>query len=167
VLLSAGGSAFLDFCAAKLPDAIAGRPVERVIRPGCYVSHDHGLYAALTRVPELRPALEVWGAVLSVPEPGLAIVGVGKRDVAHDAGPPLPLLVHRAGAARSPRPADGMAVESLWDQHLSLAAPAGALRVGDLVGFGISHPCATFDRWTALLTVDEGYRVTGAVTTLF
>lgn len=167
VLISAGGSAFLDLCAAKLPSAMAGRPVERVIRPGCYVTHDHGLYAGLTRVPELRPALEVWGAVLSTPEPGLAIVGVGKRDVSHDAGKPLPLFVHRPGAAGRPRPAEDMAVESLWDQHLSVAAPVGTLRVGDFVGFGISHPCATFDRWTALFTVDERYRVTGAVTTLF
>ena len=167
VLLSAGGSAFLDLCAAKLPAVIGGRPIERVIRPGCYVTHDHGLYAGLNRVPELEPALEVWGAVLSVPEPGLAIVGVGKRDVSHDSGPPVPLFVHRPGATERPRAAEDMAVESLWDQHLSLATPAGMLRVGDLVGFGISHPCATFDRWTAMLTVDEGYCVTGAVTTLF
>lgn len=167
VLLSAGGSAFLDLCAAKLPAEIGGRPVERVIRPGCYVTHDHGLYAALARVPELKPAMEVWGAVLSVPEPELAVVGVGKRDVSHDSGPPVPLHVHRPGDAGPPRPAEAMAVASLWDQHLSLAMPAGVLRVGDLVGFGISHPCATFDRWTALFTVDPGYRVTGAVTTLF
>ena len=56
---------------------------------------------------------------------------------------------------------------SLWDQHLSLADPQGTLAVGHLVGFGISHPCATFDRWTALFTVDDRYRVTGVVTTLF
>ena len=167
VLLSAGGSAFLDLCAAQLPARIGTRPIERVIRPGCYVTHDHGLYAGLTRAPELRPALEVWGLVLSVPEPGLAIVGVGKRDVSHDAGPPIPLFVHRPGEAGKPRPAEGIEVRALWDQHLGVADSGGILAVGDLVGFGISHPCATFDRWTALLTVDSGYRVTGAVTTLF
>jgi D-serine dehydratase len=167
VLLSAGGSAFLDLCAARLPNEIGGRPVERVFRPGCYVTHDHGLYAGLTRVPELRPAIEVWGVVLSAPEPGAAIVGVGKRDVSHDAGPPIPLWRHRPGDSAQPRPAAAMTVTSLWDQHLALADPDRTLAVGDLVGFGISHPCATFDRWTCLFTVDDARRVTGAVTTLF
>lgn len=166
-LLSAGGSAFLDLCAATLPAQLGGRPVERVIRPGCYVTHDHGIYARLARAPELRPALEVWGVVLSLPEPGLAIVGAGKRDLSFDAGPPQPLWLHRPGEEAGPRPAQGMHVDSLWDQHLSLAGATDDLAVGDLVGFGISHPCATFDRWRALLLVDARYRVTGAVTTLF
>ena len=174
VLISAGGSAFLDLCAVRLPAELAGRPVERIIRPGCYVTHDHGLYERLTHpdgtplpgLADLRPAIEVWGVVLSVPEPELAIIGVGKRDVAHDVEPPLPLWRHRPGES-APEPTAGLEIVSLWDQHLSLAMPAGALAVGDLVGFGISHPCATFDRWSALLLVDEAYRVTGAVTTLF
>ena len=55
----------------------------------------------------------------------------------------------------------------MWDQHLSLRDPPGILSVGDLVGFGISHPCATFDRWRALFRIDSAYRVTGTVTTLF
>ena len=175
VLLSAGGSAFLDLCAAKLPAEIGGQRVERVIRPGCYVTHDSGLYEQLTRpggaalpgLPDLRHALEVWGAVLSRPEPGRAIVGAGKRDLSFDAGPPVPLWTHRPGADGPPRPAQGMAVVAMWDQHVSLALADTALAVGDLVGFGISHPCATFDRWRALLLVDPDYRVTGAVTTLF
>ncbi len=175
ILISAGGSAFLDLCAARLPAAIGGSPVERVIRPGCYVTHDNGLYERLTRpggsvppgLPDLRHALEVWGVVLSVPEPGLAIVGAGKRDLSFDAGPPVPLWVHRPGAGGKPRPAAGLAVVSLWDQHLSLAVSGRGVAVGDLVGFGISHPCATFDRWRALFLVDGRYRVTGAVTTLF
>jgi D-serine dehydratase len=174
VLLSAGGSAFLDLCAAQLPSEIGGRRVERVIRPGCYVTHDHGIYERLTRpkgsplpgLRELQPALEVWGVVLSVPEERLAIVGVGKRDVSNDIGPPRPIWRHGVGST-GPEPAAGLEVVALWDQHLSLAMPVGALQVGDLVGFGISHPCATFDRWSALLTVDARYRVTGVVQTLF
>jgi len=174
VLVSAGGSAFLDLCAAKLPAEIGGLPVERIIRPGCYVTHDSGLYERLTRpggsvppgLPDLRHALEVWAAVLSVPEPGLAIVGAGKRDMSFDSGPPRPLWRHRPGGG-APEPAEGMEVLALWDQHLSLADPGGSLAVGDLVGFGISHPCATFDRWRALFLADARYRVTGAVTTLF
>ena len=155
-----------------MPAEIEGLPVERVIRPGCYVTHDHGIYSRLTEpppagLPHLQPALEVWGVVLSVPESGLAIVGIGKRDASYDVEPPLPIWRHRPGDD-APKPiGTGAKLVSLWDQHLSLAMRAGALRVGDLVGFGISHPCATFDRWSALLLVDEAYRVTGAVTTLF
>lgn len=167
VLLSAGGSAFLDLCAARLPDSIGEHDVTKVIRPGCYVTHDHGIYRRIARAPRLEPALEVWGSVLSLPEPDLAIVGIGKRDVSTDVDPPVPLFVHRPGAAGAPRPADGLRTLSLWDQHLSLACPGEGLAIGDLIGFGISHPCATFDRWRALFTVDQGYRVTGAVTTSF
>jgi len=170
LLLSAGGSAFLDLCAASLPAEIAGRPVETFIRPGCYVTHDHGLYADLVGLaagglPRLEPALEVWGAVQSLPEPGLAIVGLGKRDAGFDSGLPQPIRVHRPGVGE--RKAGGLRTLTLWDQHASLACPDGALAVRDLVGFGISHPCATFDRWRALFTVDGDDRVTGAVTTCF
>ena len=175
VIFSAGGSGFLDLCRAGMPAEIEGRPVERVIRPGCYVTHDHGIYERVTRpggqplpgLPDLAPALEVWGVVLSVPEPELAIVGVGKRDVSTDVEPPIPLWRHRTGSEGAPQPIGEAKVVTLWDQHLSLAVKPGTLRVGDLVGFGISHPCATFDRWSAMLLVDGDYKVTGAVTTLF
>lgn len=173
ILLTAGGSAFLDLCAARLPASLSGVPVERVLRPGCYVTHDSGLYRRLTTedgqplpgLPKLEHALEVWGVVQSLPEPGLAIVGAGKRDLSYDVELPIPLWVSRGG--KRPRPADGIRAVSLWDQHASVTAPPGRLAIGDLIGFGISHPCATFDRWTALMTVDEDYRVTGAVTTIF
>ena len=134
------------------------------------MTHDHGLYDALVRpgpagVPRLEPALEVWAAVQSLPEPGIAIAGLGKRDVSHDAGLPLPIRVYRPGAGG--RSAAGLTTLALWDQHARLACPPGALAVGDLVGFGISHPCTTFDRWRALFTVDGADRITGAITTIF
>ena len=54
------------------------------------------------------------------------------------------------------------------DQHAYLRIPEDAdLEVGDLVGSGISHPCTTFDKWRLLLTVDDGYRITGAIRTFF
>ena len=171
VLLSAGGSAFLELCAAGLPDEIGGRPVVKVIRPGCYVTHDHGLYQELVRpggehgLPQLLPALEVWGAVQSLPESGLAIVGVGRRDVSHDAGLPRPIRVRRPGGGEVE--AEGLSTLRLWDQHAALGCPPERLAVGDLVGFGISHPCATFDRWRALFTADDSDRIIGAATTIF
>jgi D-serine dehydratase len=41
------------------------------------------------------------------------------------------------------------------------------LRVGDLMSFGVSHPCTTFDRWQLLFEVDDGYNVTGGLKTFF
>ena len=65
------------------------RPVRGLLRSGCYVTHDHGHYQRLVqRVNErcgctdgLRPALQLWTCVQSVPEPGLAILTAGRRDV--------------------------------------------------------------------------------------
>jgi D-serine dehydratase len=41
------------------------------------------------------------------------------------------------------------------------------LRVGDMVSFGISHPCTTFDKWQLLYVVDDDYRVTEGIRTFF
>ncbi|MNR38514.1 hypothetical protein D3C85_1566240 [compost metagenome] len=56
----------------------------------------------------------------------------------------------------------------MMDQHAFMTIPANAdLQVGDMLAFDISHPCLTFDKWRHLLLVDDDYRVTGAVETLF
>ena len=41
------------------------------------------------------------------------------------------------------------------------------LRVGDMVGFGISHPCTTFDKWDVMAVVDDDYNVVSAIKTFF
>jgi D-serine dehydratase len=59
-------------------------------------------------------------------------------------------------------------VIGLYDQHCILSAPeASPWQVGDMVGFGISHPCLTFDKWRVLHLVDRDYRITGSVRTYF
>ena len=69
------------------------------------------------------------------------------------------------------RPQDlgpGFQVIGLYDQHTCLRVPADSpLRVGDLVSFGISHPCTTFDKWQLLYVVDDDYTVTEAIRTFF
>ena len=47
---------------------------------------------------DLQSCLEVWAYVQSLPEPGLAIIGMGKRDAAYDAGLPQPALHYRPGS---------------------------------------------------------------------
>jgi D-serine dehydratase len=41
------------------------------------------------------------------------------------------------------------------------------LRVGDMIGFDISHPCLTFDRWRYLALVDTDYNVLDLIETFF
>lgn len=179
VLVSAGGSAIFDLVAGRLKPALA-RPVRGLLRSGCYVTHDHGFYKRMIDAVEqrcdcsdtLRPALEVWAAVQSRPEPGLAILAVGKRDISFDLGMPIPFA--RAGrAARVPQ-----AVPASWkitglnDQHAYLrwdaaADDASAPIVGERIGLGISHPCTTFDKWHWMPVVENDYRVVDAVTTCF
>ena len=109
MIVSAGGSGFFDrVVAAFTPPWPTERPVCVVLRSGCYVTHDVGAYDAvspprLARRRGLAAALEVWGRVLSAPEPGLALVDVGKRDVSFDANLPLPLRSPGSTARRSRR----------------------------------------------------------------
>jgi D-serine dehydratase len=117
----------------------------------------------------LRPALEVWAQVQSRPEPGLALLTMGKRDASFDLDLPSVQWHFRHGRDALPQqaPADWK-VSAMNDQHAYLRVPAEAdVRVGDLIGSGISHPCTTFDKWRALFTVDDSYRVTGAILTFF
>lgn len=178
VVLSAGGSAFFDLAARRLGHAEIGRPVHMLLRSGCYLTHDSRFYerlveAALDRLPAewrarggLKPALEVWGCVQSCPEPGLAFLNFGKRDVSYDIDLPMPLWLARDGRRR-PAP-DGLKVTKLNDQHAYLAVPEGTdIAVGDLVGCGISHPCTTFDKWPLVAVVDEDDGIVDAVRTFF
>ncbi|WP_141778702.1 alanine racemase [Nocardioides albertanoniae] len=168
-IVSAGGSAFFDVLAERWS---TGWPAEmtprKVLRSGAYVSHDHGTYTDKTpynRIEgSLEPALEIWAQVVSAPEPGLVIVGMGKRDAPYDSGQPIPLAVRRNGHDRA-EPLEG-AVEKMDDQHAYLHTDAG-LRPGDLVAFGISHPCTAFDKWRLIPVVDGDYVVTDLVRTYF
>ena len=176
VIVTAGGSAFVDRVVADLgePWGELSRPVRLVLRSGCYLTHDAVHYALLSpfgsRIPDteqLREALEVWGVVLSMPEPGLALVGFGKRDVSYDLELPVPRLIHRSSLALRPFREEASIV-ALNDQHAYMKVrPNEDLQVGDLVGCGISHPCTAFDKWRLIPIVDDDYRVLDAVLTFF
>jgi D-serine dehydratase len=180
VILTAGGSAYYDLVAEVFSKADLGRPARVVLRSGCYLTHDHQMYAnyvenIIARSPLLStdtvrptPALEVWATVQSVPEPGLAICSVGKRDISFDVHLPIPVAWRRLGRDRKSEPLEGHVVTGLNDQHAMVRRPADSpLRVGDLVGFGISHPCTTFDRWPLLYLIDEEGTVLEGIRTFF
>jgi D-serine deaminase-like pyridoxal phosphate-dependent protein len=158
--VTAGGSAYPDLVAEAF-DGLTG--CRRVLRSGAYVAHDEGHYAELSPFA-LRPALRVWGTVVSTPETGLAFLNIGKRDVSYDLHLPLPLSVLRNGSVR---PVDRLSVTELNDQHTYLADPAGEVRVGDQVCCGISHPCTMFEQWQALPVIDQEQRVIDLIRTFF
>jgi D-serine dehydratase len=181
VILSAGGSKYFDQVTRTFRAADLDRPVEVMLRSGCYLSHDSRIYSDAfarlrARTPEvdrlgegLKPALELWASVQSTPEPGLAIATMGKRDVSHDIDLPLARQWFRPDLHERPQDfGPGVQVTGLYDQHTCLRVPIDSpLRVGDLVSFGISHPCTTFDKWRLLYMVDDDYTVTEAIRTFF
>jgi D-serine dehydratase len=179
-ILTGAGSAWYDVVAEEFARAEIGQPLEVVLRPGCYLTHDVGIYKAAqaqidTRNPvarrmraSLRPALQLWAYVQSIPEPDRAIMALGKRDAAFDAGLPVPTHRYRPGEARPVDAPGHWEITGMLDQHAYLrTAPGDDVRVGDMLAFDISHPCLTFDKWRQLLVVDEQYRVVDIVQTFF
>ncbi len=162
-ILTAGGSSFPDRAAAVLGTRSADADV--VLRPGAFQIHDDGFYTRMSPfgtaldTERLRSAMHGWAGVLSRPEPQLAILDAGRRDVPFDIDLPVPQSV------------DGE-ITALNDQHAFLRlAPGRDAAVGDVVRLGLSHPCTAFDKWRVVPVIDdpdaEDPRVIGAVATCF
>ena len=176
VIVTAGGSAYFDQVVDRFSLVDIESPLRIVLRSGCYITHDDGSLhqvspmGAAPRIDQderLVPAIEVWGVVLSRPEPTRALVGIGKRDASTDGLLPVLKKVRRRGSVRIETVPHNRAVD-INDQHAYLDLDADdPLAVGDLVGFGISHPCTTFDKWRAIPIVDDDYCVVEIAETLF
>ncbi|MDQ1709140.1 MAG: hypothetical protein QOG49_525 [Frankiaceae bacterium] len=172
-IVTAGGSSWFDVVADGLTAARDdGVDVFPVLRSGAYIGHDDGFYkeatpyaVRLAGVGELQPALRLWAQVLSAPEPGLAFAGFGKRDASFDLGLPTALAVR--GGDGTTRDATGITVTKLDDQHAYLTVAATPLAVGELVEFGLSHPCTVFDKWSTICVVDDDDIVTDVLHTYF
>jgi D-serine dehydratase len=184
ILLTAGGTVFYDLVTKHFGSAKLSRPFRVVLRCGCYITHDSASYVAHFEqlrarngwVDDLGPgpqaALEVWAYVQSRPEPGKALLTVGRRDISFDSAMPTPLKWLRPGpgvTAADLRPiGPDHVVTGLNDQHCHLKIPEmSPLAVGDMVAFGISHPCTTFDKWQVISVVDDDYTVVSAIRTFF
>ena len=162
LIFSIGGSGHLDLVHLAL-DAVPSSWT-KVVRSGCYVTHDHAHYDILQKdaedrrladIPIFRPALELWSYVQSIPDSGRALLTFGKRDCPFDMELPIPLNV--AGK-----------ITALNDQHAYLEFPPGTqLEVGNRVACGISHPCTAFDKWRTLPVVDDDYNVIDLYDTYF
>jgi D-serine dehydratase len=178
-LLTGAGSAWYDVVAESFGAEQDAR-ILPVIRPGCYLIHDHGLCrsaqenimlrstAAAQTGGDLQSSLEIWAYVQSIPEPGYAIVGMGKRDVAFDAGLPIPVLHYRPGSETPLNASREWIVQSMMDQHAAMTFPVGDdVKVGDVIAFATSHPCLTFDKWQQMYVIDDNYVVIEVIHTCF
>ncbi|MCR4265816.1 amino acid aldolase [Nitratireductor sp. ZSWI3] len=172
VILSAGGTKFHDIVVDRFKKAALKRDKRMVIRSGCYLFHDHGIYEeahqlmlhrseAARAAGRLEPALEVWAQVLSRPEEGIVILNAGKRHCPYDAGFPTVLGgFHADGRQIAGLDASRHEIFALHDQHGYVRVPADSqLAVGDLMRLGISHPCTLFDKWRHVLEVDDDFNI--------
>ena len=182
-IVSAGGTNFIDLVVAQLSEVRKAAPQCRLlIRSGCYIAFDSGLYKmAFARMASRgspgfasadlpKSALEIWARVLSRPEPGRLIVGAGKRDMGNDMEMPhlvkwLRPSLH--GGAPAPFDEEARVVE-LNDQHAHVEiAESNPVAFGDFVAFGVSHPCTTFDKWRRMQLVNGDYSVAATWSTYF
>ncbi|MEV0252461.1 amino acid deaminase [Nocardia sp. NPDC050712] len=163
-IVTAGGSSYQDLVVERLAgladeQGAQGVPTTVVLRSGAYLIHDDGLYAGLSPlIPArsdrpLRAAMHAWARTLSRPEPGLALLDAGRRDVPFDSGLPTPQRV--VGPATLDPAAS---IVKLADQHAFLSLPeatAADLPVGTVLRLGLSHPCTAFDKWRLIPVVDD------------
>lgn len=177
-IVTGAGSAWYDVVAESFAQC---QHLLAIIRPGCYLIHDTGIYQdaqnnVMARAEvnqgyacdlggDLESALEVWAYVISRPESGKAVIGLGKRDVAFDAGLPIPERGYRNGEMIE---VGGLEATAIMDQHTFVTVPEGHdLRVGDVIAFSTSHPCLTFDKWKYICIADEDFQVSHLVETCF
>lgn len=183
VIITGAGSAWYDVVAKTLVEQSNKVNFTPVIRPGCYLIHDTGIYQDAQNIVmsrsqiacdiggDLTSSLTVWAYVYSVPEPGLVIIGLGKRDAAFDAGLPTPELHYRPGQKA---PTNITASKKQWqvtnimDQHCMMTVDNNDdIKPGDLVSFSTSHPCLTLDKWRKIGIVNNEYIVTKQIATYF
>jgi D-serine deaminase-like pyridoxal phosphate-dependent protein len=181
VIISAGGSAYFDrvhsILGAYVGSTDHGHVARVVLRSGVYVVHDDGLYKRISPLgrgegPDLVSAMNVWARVLSRPQPNLALLDAGRRDLSFDAGMPVAERVHRDGEWLSDELLVDANIFDLNDQHAFMSInPASSITVGDVVRLGVSHPCTTFDKWSTIAVVDDSDsanpRVTDFIRTRF
>ena len=131
-----------------------------VLRSGAYIIHDDGFYSGISPLAAprterpLRSAMHGWARTVSRPEPGLALLDAGKRDLPFDEGLPVPQRLSR-GRGQEAMPTTAL-VSALNDQHAFLRLPEGGeVPIGSVVRLGLSHPCTAFDKWRLIPVIDD------------
>jgi D-serine deaminase-like pyridoxal phosphate-dependent protein len=171
-IVTAGGSAYFDLVEEALAPLVTEATV--LLRAGAYIVHDDGFYRQISPLsqpnagPSFTTAMHAWVRVVSRPEPGLAIIDGGKRDLPYDEGLPTAQLVRGLSAGESDGLMRGSEVSALNDQHGFLRLREGvdpdALPVGTVIRLGLSHPCTAMDKWRLVPVVDDADSVNPVVT---
>ncbi|ORA37178.1 amino acid deaminase [Mycobacterium aquaticum] len=159
-IVTAGGSAFQDIVVDRLAGVARQSNTSLVLRCGAYVIHDDGFYAGISPLASgraerpLRSAMHVWASTVSRPEPGLALLDAGKRDLPFDEGLPVP---QRIVGTDSGALSDAI-VTTLDSQHTYVQLPADAVDavgIGTTMRLGLSDPCGAFDKWRLIPVIDD------------
>ena len=169
VIFTAGGSSYFDLVCEAVRQH-GDSDLTAILRSGAIFFFDHGVYKkalagackrnetlarlAARQKTGFQPVLRVWAEVLSNPEEGLYICGMGKRDVSHDLDLPQVYGLHREGQALSTN-AGRFQVTQLNDQHAFIRSDE-PMQVGDILEFGISHPCTCLDKWNFIYGIKNG-----------
>ncbi len=184
VILSAGSSTSFDQTIRRFGHLAKDKGVRIVVRGGAFLALDHGFYRRRALDMDKRgklalpggktgsasgfkPGLELWAAVQSLPDPRVAIMGMGMRDLPYDIELPIPLQRFRDGKLAEDL-GSGWKMTKSNDQHCYVEYPEGAdIRIGDILSFGISHTSTAFDKWDVVWRIADDFAVTGAVKTFF
>lgn len=165
LLVTAGGSAYFELVVSHLADLARdgadGPRVTVLLRSGAYIVHDDGFYRGITPFADpaeasaFLPGMHAWARVVSRPEPTLALVDAGKRDLPFDEGLPEPQRA-QSGFGSPARDLTGATAIAMNDQHTFLRIDAeDPLTIGDVVRLGLSHPCTAIDKWRLIPEIDD------------
>lgn len=161
LFVTAGGSAYFDVVADVWEGAARDGRTHFTLRSGAYIVHDDGFYRGISPFdegaagpgsPRFVNAMHGYARVVSSPEPGLALVDGGKRDLPYDEGLPIP-RAWRVDSSEPWSPLEGH-VPAMNDQH-SYVRTEQPLPIGAVVRLGLSHPCTAFDKWRILPVVES------------
>jgi D-serine dehydratase len=178
IIVTAGGSAYFDRVIAVLNGSYGlGVPVRLVLRSGCYLTHDLGKYNRVSPLDgrrsedeslQLVNALQGWARVLSRPDPELAILGTGKRDLPYDLELPSPLTAYDVTTQAATDLREVASIHKMMDQHAFMTISQHVpLHPGDIIALGMSHPCTAFDKARLIPIIDDDNTVIDAVLTFF
>lgn len=124
------------------------------IRPGNYVFYD-ALQVALGIVPEERCALTAFATVISVPEPGRAILDIGSKVLGLDAGTHGSSIVKGYGIVKNH---PGITIKGLSEElgKLVYDPDKESLVIGQTLEIIPNHACSVVNMVDKLYGVEDG-----------
>ncbi|MDA9749185.1 hypothetical protein N9U75_03430, partial [Pelagibacteraceae bacterium] len=184
-IISGGGSEYFDLVVKYYNKSKITKDTKLILRPGSFIAYGHGYYEKkinnlrkrnlLTSILKknntfFKPSLLLWAHVISINESGLAIINFGKRDASFDLGNPIPINVYRNKKIfkKIKYKSNNLSIYKLNDQHAFLKYNNKLkLNIGDLISFGVSHPCITLDKWRYIYLINSNHDIIDIYKTFF